>query len=168
MWGSSTLSGTVRAGVEYTDYANDPLGTSQWSPYFEGSLTYMFQTTTALSAGVRYNRTAANDAGGAGNTFVRDTQTGSLYVSLKQALAAKMFLTANATAQNSIYNAPGNVNYDNESYLFYQLGLDLSYEFNPNLSAHVGYNYDKFDTTVPGLTTDYDRNRVYLGVTAGF
>lgn len=163
---SSTLSGSLSVGAQQTEYINDPVGESQWSPYVQGSLRYVYQTTTTLDMGVRYSRTAANDAGGGGTTFVRDTATAVVYGSVRQALASKLFLTGNATLQHATYNAPNSVVYDDKSYLFYQLGLDLSYEFNPNLSGHLGYNYDQMESDLPGR--DYDRNRVYMGVTAGF
>jgi len=162
---NNTLSGLVKIGAQHTDYFNDPSGESQWSPYIEGSLRYMYQTTSSIDIGIRHNRTAGNDAGGAGATFVRDMASTTVYGSIRHALAAKLFVTGNATIQQSTYNAPGSV-IDDQSFLFYQLGLDLSYEFNPNLSAHIGYNYDQLDSDLVGR--DYERNRVYLGLTAGF
>jgi hypothetical protein len=56
--------------------------------------------------------------------------------------------------------------YNNQTAEFYNLGLDLSYAFNRNLSADLGYNFDWYTTIVPGQ--DYTRNRVYLGVTATY
>jgi len=55
---------------------------------------------------------------------------------------------------------------DDKSYDYYLLGLNLQYRFTQNLSAEVGYNYDKLmqEEQVPG----YDRNRVYIGVTASY
>ena len=163
---SSTVSGTLVVGAQQTEYINDPADESEVNPYVQGSLSYAYATTTTLDAGVRYSRTAANDAGGSGTSFVRDTETAVVYGSVRQALASKFFVTGNATLQYSTYNAPGSVAFDDKSYLFYQLGLDFSYEFNPNLSGHIGYNYDQMESDLAGR--DYDRNRVYMGVTAGF
>lgn len=163
---SSTVSGTLVVGAQQTEYINDPADESEVNPYVQGSLSYTYATTTTLDAGVRYSRTAANDAGGSGTTFVRDTATAVVYGSVRQALASKLYVTGNATLQHATYNAPGSALYDDKSYLFYQLGLDLSYEFNPNFSGHIGYNYDQMESDLQGR--DYDRNRVYMGVTAGF
>jgi len=46
------------------------------------------------------------------------------------------------------------------------LGVSLEYRFSRYLSAHVGYNFDKLDSQVEGR--DFDRNRVYIGLTAGY
>ena len=67
--------------------------------------------------------------------------------------------------QSSTYNG-GGAGFDGEGFLFFSLGLDLAYQFSPNLSAHVGYNYDDNDSDLAGES--YNRNRVYLGVTAGY
>lgn len=166
---SSVLSGSIKVGAQFTDYFNDPAGESQWSPYVQGSLRYMYQTTSSIDLGVSHTRSAGNDAGGGGTTFVRDMATTTVYGSIKQALAPKLFVTGSATMQYSTYNAPGSVGatgVDNKSYTFYQLGVDLSYEFNPNLSTHLGYNYDYLQSDLQGR--DYKRNHVYLGLTAGF
>jgi len=51
------------------------------------------------------------------------------------------------------------------------MDLNLSYAFNPNLSAEVGYMFDRLDSDVMySLTTDrsYSRNRVYIGLRAAY
>jgi hypothetical protein len=55
---------------------------------------------------------------------------------------------------------------DGATTFFYQIGFDLAYEFTPNISAQVGYNYDNNDSDLPGQT--YTRNRVYFGVTGTY
>ena len=49
---------------------------------------------------------------------------------------------------------------------YYLVGLNVEYRFNPHLSAHVGYNYDKLDSDI--FNRSFDRNRVYAGVTATY
>lgn len=163
---SSTLSGSARVGAQFSDFINDPAGESTWSPYVSASLRYLVQAKTSVDLGVQYNRTAASGVGAAGTGFIRDMATASVYGAIKHELASKLLVTGSAVVRHSTYNAPGNLVLDDESYLFYQLGLDLSYQFNPNLSAHIGYNYDQVDSDPQGR--DYERNRVYAGVTAGF
>jgi len=163
---NNALSGLVKVGGQFTDYFNDPAGESQWSPYVEASLQYKYQEKSFVDVGFRHNRTAGNDAGGGGTTFVRDMATTTVYGSIKQSLAPNLFATGSATMQRSTYNAPGSVAVDDQSFTFYQLGLDLSYEFNRNFSTHLGYNYDNLNSDLAGR--DYKRNRVYLGLTAGF
>ena len=45
------------------------------------------------------------------------------------------------------------------------MGLNLRYQFTPNFSADVGYNYDNLESQVQ---PNYDRNRVYVGVTGSY
>ena len=162
---SPTLSATVKVGAQRVNYINDPVSTSQWSPYVSSSLKYLLQTTTSVDAGFTYSRSAANETGYGGNStsFVRDVASAVVYGSIRHELVAHLFVSGNAMLERAEYSG-GTL--DGKAYLFYQLGLDLSYEFSPNLSTHVGYNYDKYDSDLAGRS--YDRNRVYLGVTAGF
>ena len=167
---NSTLSGSVRAGLEAYDYINIPNSDLETSPYFEGSLRYQYQAATSLEIGARYSRTAASGTQVSGASIVRDMETLSFYGSVKHQLGQQFFVTGSAGVVQSTFNAPGVVfggaSIDGEDFFNYTLGLDLSYQFNPNLSGHVGYNYDQLESDP--LLRDYDRNRVYLGVTAGF
>lgn len=162
---SPNLSGSVKVGGQRYNYFNDPAEESQWSPYVQSSLRYIYQTTTALDVGFTYSRTAANEAGAGGTSFIRDTETAVVYASVEHKLTSQLTGSASATLQNAEYNG-GGPGVDGEGFLYYQLGLNLSYQFNPNFSAHVGYNYDLLESDLVGR--DYDRNRIYLGVTAGF
>jgi hypothetical protein len=44
------------------------------------------------------------------------------------------------------------------------LGANLSYSFNPHVSAEIGYNFDDLTSSVQ----KYQRNRVYVGVTGTY
>jgi hypothetical protein len=44
--------------------------------------------------------------------------------------------------------------------------LDFEYRFTQYFSAHAGYNYDRLESKDIGRT--FDRNRVYVGVTATY
>ena len=65
--------------------------------------------------------------------------------------------------QHSTFNG-GELN--NETDIFYLVGLNFEYRFNPHFSANAGYNYDKLDSDLGGRS--FDRNRVYIGVTASY
>jgi hypothetical protein len=164
---SPKLSALLKVGAQYFDYYNSLAGDSQWSPYVQSSLTYAFQTTTTFDAGFKYSRSAANVAGTGGTaaSFVQDEETAVVYGSLKHQIIPKLTGSLNATAQHAKYNG-GGVGFDGQTFIYYQLGLDLSYQFTRNLSGHIGYNFDKIDSDLANRS--YDRNRVYLGVTAGF
>jgi hypothetical protein len=152
------LSGTLLVGGQY--YSFDRAGAdSVFSPFVQGSINYALQTTTSLEAGVQYSRTAANVA------EAEDAETAQIYVSLRREIISKLIGSVKGTVEHSEYSSviPS---VDGQTFLFYRLGLDLTYEFNQNLAAHVGYNYDEVDSDLPNRS--YDRNRVYMGVTAGF
>ncbi len=163
---SPTLSATIKAGAQYYDYYGDPLGGNQWSPYAVANMRYQFRSMTTFDAGFSYSRSAADQVGaGSVNAFIKDTEVALVYGSLSHEIVAHLIGTARATLQHAKYNG-GGPGYDGESYLFFQLGLDLAYQFTPNLSAHVGYNYDDNSSDIAGQS--YNRNRAYLGVTAGY
>jgi hypothetical protein len=88
----------------------------------------------------------------------------TVYGSIIHRIMPKLFGTLLATYQHSTYNG-GGPGLDDESDDFFQVGIDFSYRFNPHLSAHAGYN---FDTLSSQVNEDFDRNRVYLGVTAQY
>lgn len=166
-----TFSGSIRVGAQIFDQygqssaAVTTSDNTDVSPYVSSSLTYAFQEATSVDVGFSYSRQAANSAGNTGSDFVRDTQTATLYANLKHQLASKLVGTLNGTLSDSKYNG-GGVFYDGKHQLYYRLGLDLAYEFTQNLSGHLGYNYDEVDSDLVGRS--YDRNRIYMGVTAGF
>jgi Putative beta-barrel porin 2 len=161
-----TLSATVKGGAQYYDYYGDPLGGNEWSPYGVLNLKYQFRSTTSFDAGFSYSRSAADQAGaGTPNAYIRDTEVALLYGSITHEIIAHLVGTARATLQNATYNG-GGPNFDGESYLFFGLGCDLAYQFTPNLSAHAGYNYDNNSSDIAGQS--YHRNRVYIGLTAGY
>ena len=75
----------------------------------------------------------------------------------------KLYGNLTAQFQNSRYL--GGV-YNNESDRFFLVGLNFEYRFNQYLAAHIGYNYDKLNSDIPNRA--FDRNRVYMGVTATY
>lgn len=162
---SPTLSGNMRVGAQYFTYPNSPTEDAQWSPYAQGGFDYAFQSVTTLGVGFRYQRAPANESGLGGSQFVRDTETATLFANLKHEIFSKFFGTLSGVVSDSKYNGGGPA-IDGKHQLYSRAGLDFSYEFSENLSGHVGYNYDQVNSDLPGR--DYQRNRVYCGVTLGF
>lgn len=159
-----TFSGTLKLGAQYYDYYGDPSGGSEWSPYAQFNLGYQFQTTTKAEVGASYSRSASDQSGYANvNTYTLDTEVALGYGSISHEIIPHLVGTARGIIQYATYHG-GTV--DGESYLFFQLGLDLAYQFTPHLSASIGYNYDDNDSDIPFQS--YNRNRVYLGLTAFF
>jgi hypothetical protein len=61
--------------------------------------------------------------------------------------------------------------YDDNTEEYFLAGVNLTYLINRHLSAEVGYNFDKLDSDASRdwrRLGDYDRNRVYIGVTATY
>ena len=163
-----TLSGTLKGGAQYYDYYGDVTGQSpnEWSPYVMANLRYLIQTTTTANVGFSYSKSASDLAGQNGaSSYVLDTEVALLYGSLTHEIVSHLVGTASATAQYATYNG-GGASFDGQHYLFFQLGFDLAYQFTPNFSAHGGYNFDVNDSDIPGQS--YNRNRVYLGLTAAY
>lgn len=159
-----TLSGTIKAGAQYYDYYGDPLGGNEWSPYAQMDLSYQYQTTTKMTVGASYSRSAADQIGaGTISSYIKDTEVALGYGSISHEFIPRLTGTAKGTIQYATYNG-GGPGYDGEGYLFFQLGFDVAYQFTPNFSAHAGYNYDDNDSDIAGQS--YNRNRVYLGLTA--
>ncbi|MDB6019651.1 MAG: hypothetical protein JWR19_4140 [Pedosphaera sp.] len=160
------LSASARVGLQYTDYYNDPTTSSAVGPYADLSLSYNYIDTGTATFGFRHSRNQTDVTGGTTGTstsFTQDQESSTLYGSIVQKLTPKMTGTLTGQYQNSVYNG-GSVNGSADN--FYLVGLNLAYQFMPNLSAELGYNYDLLKSGLPNR--GYDRNRVYLGVTASY
>jgi hypothetical protein len=163
-----TLSGTIKVGGQYYDYINNPDSESQWSPYVQGNLDYKYQEATTFSVGFSYSRTAANESGASfsGTGYVLDTEMGSIFAKVTRRLTERLTGALSGVVQNAEYNAPGLVDVDGNGFLYTQLSANLNYKINPTWSASASYHFDDMDSDLSGRS--YDRNRVHLGVTAGF
>ncbi len=160
---TSDLSGNMRVGARYNDYYNDPNSDSEFSPYVRLSGKYNYLADGSVELGVSYDRTATDVFGVQGGDFVRDQEAFVVYGVIRQRIVPKLFGSLNAQFQNSNFNGGS---YDGDTEQFYILGVNLEYRFDRHFSAHIGYNFDYLASDIPGR--EYDRNRVYLGVTATY
>jgi len=158
-----TLSASLKAGGQYADYYGDPSNDDEVYPFVQASLNYLYAEQSSAQLGVQHQLAAANLVGPTGD-FVHDMSATTVYGSVVHRIMPKLFGTLLATYQLSTYNGGGS-GLDGESDDFFQVGIDLSYRFNPHLSAHTGYNFDSLSSQVQ---QDFNRNRVYLGVTAQY
>lgn len=161
---SPDLAAAVRGGVKYTDYYNDPSTSSKtdWSPYVQLSLTYNYAPESSVQAGFTYDRNATDIVGASANDYVKDVESATFFGMVRHRIMPDFFGSLNAQIQNSTFNG-GSV--DGKSETYYLIGLDLQYQFNPYISADAGYNFDHVDSQIG---RSYDRNRVYLGLTASY
>ena len=165
---NNTLSGSFLVGGQRIEFPNDANSEAKWSPWLESSLTYQYQTQTKLSAGFSYSRSPSDLVAATPNStssvdFVRDTETASLYASVSHQIAAHLTGSGSIRYQSAKFNG-GAFNGQKDNFLL--LGLGLDYEFNPNLSGNIGYNFDELSSDAPGRK--YNRNKFYVGVTAKY
>jgi hypothetical protein len=152
---SSVLTGAARAGASFTEYMNAPGADDTVTPYVNASLRYGYAPGSYAEVGFFYDRNATD-------VTALDAQSGTVFATVKHQLDPRMFLGFIGQFQNSTYNGGA---FDNESEQYYLAGIDLEYRFNQYFSGHVGYNYDRLESDM-GRT--FDRNRVYIGVTASY
>ena len=157
------FTGSIRAGARYTDYYNSVDNQSQTSPYAMVSLKYTYLPESSLEFGGSYDYSPTSLAPNAalGGQINTSAEAGTVYVALTHRIVPKLFGGILAQYQNSTY-VGGTI--DGQSDNFYLVGLNLRYQFNPNFSAGVGYNYDNLS----GVQPHYDRNRVYIGITGSY
>jgi len=162
---SPEFKGALRVGASYTEYPNDKSVSSSWTPYVNGTLRYNYAPLSYVEGGVSYDRNATDVVGaGLPNTTTLDSESAVVYLSVNHAITPQLFASLLGQFQNSSYHGG---TFDGNDEQFYLLGLNLEYRFNQYFSAHVGYNYDRLESS-SALNRTFDRNRVYIGVTATY
>ena len=158
------LTGSLRAGASFIDYYNDPNNQNDTAPYVMASLKYLYMPESSVEVGFSYDRNAtdlfsvAND----GN-ITQDAQSATLWANVTHRFAPRIYGTFVGQVQNSTYNG-GTL--DGQSDTFFLIGFNVEYRFNTYLSASAGYNFDHLDSDIDNR--GFDRNRVYLGITASY
>jgi hypothetical protein len=159
------MSGSLRAGGSYTEYYNQPDKPSNVAPYVLANLRWTYMPESSFEIGYTFDRNATDvltTTGASGlDRLTQDQVSSIVYLSLNQKITQKLFGRLTAQYQNSQFQG-GSVN--NETEQSYLVGLNLTYRFNRNFSAEIGYSYDNLNSDLPDRS--FDRNRVYLGVTA--
>lgn len=160
-WGAS-----IRAGAQYADYVH--LDDSEWNPYVDANVSYAYRPDSYVSGGIRYTFYPSDVSGfyDANGEFqgVKDSDAFLIYASVNHKITPYLTGSIIGRYQNSTFN--GSDYYDGKADNFFVVGLNLSYEFSRYWSAEVGYNYDNLDSDLP--LRGFDRNRIYLGVTAKY
>jgi hypothetical protein len=158
------LTGSIRAGAQYIDHYNDPTSMAGFSPYVQASLSYRYAEESYVSASYTQSRSATDIVGiTPSGKITQDTDTSVINANVRQRIIQHLYGTLIGTFQNSFFN--GGLN-DGQSEQYYLLGLDLEYQFNRHLSAHTGYNYDRLESQI--VDRSFDRNRIYIGITASY
>lgn len=163
------LTGSLDIGANYADYFNDPTTQGDWSPYVSLSGKYNYGPESYVSVGFTHDRNSTSITSPnalANNTFqvTEDQESSTIFASLNHRFTSKIYGSVIAQMQSSTFNG-GAV--DNESEQYYLAGLDLEYRFNMHFAGHVGYNFDHLEAPA-AVGGSWNRNRVYLGVTATY
>jgi len=162
---TAKLRTSARVGAQYSEYPD--ADESSANPYADISLSYRIRTSTSLEAGVRHARNATDvaavDPRNGRPTF--DAETTALYAQLNHQITRQLAGSLIGQYQYSVFNDGIN---DDESEYLWLFGANVSYSFNRHWSAEVGYNYDQLVSDVRSGGRSYDRNRVYVGVTARY
>lgn len=166
---SPELTGALRAGGSYSDYYNDPYTSSGWAPYVSASMKYAYLPGSSAELGLSYDRSPTDVVGyvpmgatsQAGITV--DSGAAVVYANVVHRIIPNLFANVMGQFQNNHYNGGA---YDGQNDQYYLAGVDLEYRVNQYFSAHTGYNYDKLASSINDR--GFDRNRVYIGVTASY
>jgi hypothetical protein len=159
------LTANIRAGATYTDVYADPLFPStSWSPYADISLTYTYIPGSYVQFGFTHDisstdQVSPNNAG----ELTQYANSSVIYVDVNHRITQKLVATIIGRVQYSTFQG-GVAGSDDET--DYSVGLNLSYQINQHFSVDAGYNFDDIVTQIAGY--QYDRNRVYLGLTANY
>ncbi len=159
------LMGSVRAGVQYADFYNDPAGYDQWAPYANLNVRYRYGLGSTIDVGFmqQYSRT---------DVRALNASSSVVYASVRHAFTPKLEGSVLGQFQYTEFDGqvPGLPNYSDLGQYHYVVGLNLAYSFNRHVSADIGYNFDMLeaDSKIVFDRYDFTRNRVYFGVTAKY
>lgn len=171
-----SLTGSLRAGAQIQEFYNYnsgyyqslPAGSSlatQVNPYLDVNLKYGFTAGSSAVIGV-IHRSNPSDVNGqpVNGVFMPTLQAVStaLYTSVNHAITSKLSGSLLGTFQNSEY-VGGYSGYMED---WWSVGATASYQVVRNLSVTVAYYYDLLNSQVPGR--QYDRNRVFFGLSASY
>jgi len=159
------LTGAVRVGASYLDYYNDFTDSGDsWAPYAVANLRYTYQPDSFVEVGLSQDVNATDVAqsfGTSGNHFTLSEESTVVYGKVSHHITPQ--LVGSVLGQFQYSSVSGNSDVSEKDY---QIGVNLSYQFAPHFSTEIGYNYDRLDSDISGR--DFDRNRVYIGVTGSY
>ena len=144
---SARLSFELRAGAEFRDYESGLYG-SLIDPYFESTLTYLYQPESSIQWYNRYGFEEPDLSTGYRSTF----RTGLRIV---HALAGRTRLFGGIYYSHDSYHDPS----FSENTL--QIDVGLSYQLTRSLQLTAGYTFQRDFSDI--ADRDYYRDRVFIG-----
>jgi hypothetical protein len=160
---SLTVDATV--GAVYTDSYNDPLQkNTSWAPTANISANYTYRPGSYVQLGIAQSQNATEVVTPDTSGNITQYQYSSVvYADINHQITSKLMATLIGRVAYSTFEGGANANSDQTEY---NVGVNLSYQISQHFSTEIGYNYDDLQSQVAGLS--YDRNRVYLGVSANY
>jgi len=158
---SKQLTGAARVGGQYTDYynAND----SSLSPYVDLKANYNYLPDSSAQMGLNVQRIPADVGIGSDGELTLDSLAGTFYTSINHRFTYHFSGAVYLSYQKTIYN--GGI-YDGKSSDYLTIDSRVDYKLRENLFLDLGYVWYLFASTVP--SSDFRRNRVYLGIRATY
>ena len=164
---SKELLLSLLVGAQRTEYS-DPLNPESTSPYISANLRYTYRPGSTFTIGYTHSRSQTDVlspilVGPNLGQLATDAESAVIYASIQHRFNAKLSGVVQAQLQNSEFNG-GRV--DGQKDTFVDISGSLHYRFNPHLTGEVGYSFSQLSSDILGR--DYDRNRIYLGLTATY
>jgi len=165
---SPTLNGSLRGGVQATQYENPVAGQddSQLGPYVDANITWAYTQGSYAQLGVRHNR-IQTDVGLLGTgTPNQDAEATTAYGSVSHRYGPFVGSLMASYQHSKYFGGPSDGLADD----YFGAGLNLTYEINKFLSTEAGYNFDRLSSGLDqlGIFRSFSRNRVYIGIRATY
>ena len=161
---TANLSAMVKGGVSYTDSYNDPQNSTSLSPYADLSVSYTYIPGSYVQVGLTHQINATDVVlPGLDGSLTQNQESTVVYADINHRFTPKLLGTVIGRFSSSTFNGGA---YNNSSDEAYGLGINLNYQINRHFSTDLGYNYDDLVSGIAGRS--YDRNRVYIGLTAKY
>lgn len=169
---SPTFTTSLKAGAQVQDWVNYDTD-NQANPFLDFSLAYAYNPGSKAQFGVlhRSNPTdlvATGYVSAVEDGPVLNQQSTAFYVNLSHAITAKLNGSILATYQNSSFVGG---EWNNQTENWWSVGGSLTYAITKNFSAVASYYYDTLDSQVNNdgfYYRNYNRNRVFFGITATY
>jgi hypothetical protein len=156
-------SASLKLGATRIDYDNDRINEDKWIPYVDVSASYGYARGGNVQIGFVHSFYATDVIAPFGGRITGSQESSTVYGMISHQITPKLVAIANVRYQDSTFD--GGL-YGDQSDQFFSAGINLTYQINRFLSCEAGYNFDRLNSDIPGRS--YDRNRVYIGVTATY
>ena len=152
---------SARAGIQYTTYDREDLFDDVVSPYVEASARWGYMEGSSLQVGIRHQRLPTDVRTDAAGRIIADQEASAIWVSVNQAITAKISAIVMGQFQHSRYGESSVVDGDEVTDNMFFAGATLAYQFNPHIAAEAGYTFDRLDSDF--RFRSFTRNRIYVG-----